>query len=196
VARDLTAIIARRGAQPLLCVSDNGTELDLVPGNAGGWHYIAPGKPQQNAFAERFIGRPRDQCLNETLSTSLRQARVVLAAWQRDYNEVRPHSSLRGRTPASIRLPSCSPASNPLRAGFAGGLRPGLTQASRDPSRQRGRAIPILVGPSHSSVARIRSRHVWGAPMWSASVQMRIRRRTHDVSLCYNPDFGANAPED
>ena len=45
-----------------------------------GWHYIAPGKPQQNAFAESFIGRLRYQCLNETLFASLRQARVVLAA--------------------------------------------------------------------------------------------------------------------
>src|SRR5262249_20843098 len=78
-----------------------------------------------------FIGRLRDECLNETLFTSLRQARAVLAAWQRDYNEVRPHSALRGLTPASIRLPSCSLASSPLRAGFAGGLRPGLTQAVR-----------------------------------------------------------------
>ena len=104
-----------------------------------GWHYIAPGKPQQNAFAESFIGRLRDECLNETLFTSLRQARAVLAAWQRDYNEVRPHSAHGGQTPASIRLPSCSPASSPLRAGFAGGLRPGLTQAARDGADEDGR---------------------------------------------------------
>jgi putative transposase len=58
-----------------------------------GWHYIAPGKPQQNAFAESFNGRLRDECLNETLFTSLAQARAVLAAWQLGYNEVRPHSS-------------------------------------------------------------------------------------------------------
>ncbi len=51
-----------------------------------GWHYIAPGKPQQNAFVESFNGKLRDECLNETLFTSVRQARVVLAAWQRDYN--------------------------------------------------------------------------------------------------------------
>ena len=55
------------------------------------------------------------------------------------YNEVRPHSALRGRTPASITLPSCSPASRPLRAGFAGGLRPGLTQAARDGADEGGR---------------------------------------------------------
>jgi len=138
VVRELDAIIAVRGVQPLLCISNNGTELTSnailawCQDSKVGWHYIAPGNPQQNAFAESFIGRLRDECLNETLFTSLRQARAVLAAWQRDYNEVRPHSAQGGEPPASIRLPPRSPASTPLRAGFAGGLRPGLTQAVRD----------------------------------------------------------------
>ena len=145
VARELTVLIARRGARPLLCVSDNGTELTSTAiltwcqQTKVGWHYIAPGKPQQNAFAESFIGKLRDECLNETLFTSLRQARAVLAVWQRDYNEVRPHSAHGGLTPASIRLPSCSPGSSPLRAGFAGGLRPGVTQAARDCADEIGR---------------------------------------------------------
>src|SRR5206468_4474584 len=145
VARELDTIIARRAAQPLLCVSDNGSELTSTAiltwcqDRKVGWHYIAPGKPRQNAFAESFIGRLRDECLNETLFTSLRQARAVLAAWQRDYNEVRPHSAHRGQTPASIRLPSCSPASRPLCAGFAGGLQPVLTQAARDGADEHGR---------------------------------------------------------
>ena len=151
VARELTAIIARRGARPLLCVSDNGTEmtsnaiLSWCQNSKVDWHYIAPGKPQQNAFAESFIGRLRDECLNETLFTSLRQARAVLASWQQDYNEVRPHSAHGGQAPASIRLPSCSPASSPLCAGFAGGLRPGLTQAARDDADEdgRGRETPL-----------------------------------------------------
>jgi putative transposase len=47
------------------------------------WHYIAPGKPQQNAFVESFIGRLRGECLNETLFASLPQARAVLDAWGR-----------------------------------------------------------------------------------------------------------------
>jgi putative transposase len=145
VARELTTIMARRGARPRLCVSDNGTEftstaiLTWSQASKVDWHYIAPGKPQQNAFAESFIGRLRDECLNETLFTSLPQARAVLASWQRDYNEVRPHSGLHGQTPASIRLPPGSPASSPLRAGFAGGLRPGLTQAARDGGDEDGR---------------------------------------------------------
>ena len=59
------------------------------------WHYIAPGKPQQNAFAESFIGRLRDECLNETVFTSLRHARSVLAGWQRRLEPlIRTHISL------------------------------------------------------------------------------------------------------
>ena len=64
------------------------------------WHYIAPGKPMQNGFVESFNGRLRDECLNETLFTSLAHARFVLAAWRHDYNTVRPHSKLGGKTPA------------------------------------------------------------------------------------------------
>ena len=67
------------------------------------WHYIAPGKPQQNAFVESFIGRLRDECLNETLFSSLPQARVVLETWRADYNGVRPHSALANRTPEEFR---------------------------------------------------------------------------------------------
>ena len=108
VARELDAIIAVRG-KPMTCVSDNGTELTsmaiLAWSNATGvgWHYIAPGKPQQNAFVESFNGRLRDECLNETLFSSLAEARAVLAAWRDDYNRVRPHSALANRTPEQFR---------------------------------------------------------------------------------------------
>ncbi|WP_244493875.1 transposase, partial [Aureimonas sp. AU4] len=64
-----------------------------------GWHYIAPGKPQQNGFIESFNGRLRDELLNETLFRSLPHARAVLEAWRRDYNEERPHSKLGWMTP-------------------------------------------------------------------------------------------------
>jgi len=144
VVRELDAIAARRG-YPATMVSDNGTELTSSAVLAWsqdrnvGWHYIAPGKPQQNAFVESFNGKLRDECLNETLFTSVRQARAILSAWQRDYNEVRPHSGLGGRTPASIMLALCSPASRPLRVAFGDGLRPALTQAARDDDVMEGR---------------------------------------------------------
>jgi putative transposase len=69
-------------------VSDNGTELtsnailQWADDHKVAWHYIAPGKPVQNAFAESFIGRLRDELLNETLFRSLAQTRAVLEAWR------------------------------------------------------------------------------------------------------------------
>src|SRR5262249_32362997 len=62
VGRELDAIIARRG-KPVACVSDNGTELTSMAilrwcqETGVHWHYITPGKPQQNAFIESFNGR-------------------------------------------------------------------------------------------------------------------------------------------
>jgi putative transposase len=99
VACELDAIIAVRG-QPEACVSDNGTELTGTAirhwsqDRRIGWHYIAPGKPQQNAFAESFIGRLRDECLNETLFSSLAHAREALIEWKDDYNNVIVRSAI------------------------------------------------------------------------------------------------------
>jgi putative transposase len=74
------------------------------------WHYIAPGKPQRNAFIESFNGRLRDELLNETLFGSLAHAREALAEWRRDYNTVRPHSSI-GNLPPAIYAQLSDPAS-------------------------------------------------------------------------------------
>jgi putative transposase len=106
VARELDAIIATRGRPPLMIVSDNGTELTSLAilrwtqERPVEWHYIAPGKPQQNGYVESFNGRLRDECLNETLFVSLGHARSVLRLWRDDYNHVRPHSGAGGLTPA------------------------------------------------------------------------------------------------
>jgi putative transposase len=105
VVRELDAIIALRG-RPVMCVSDNGTELTGMAilrwsqETRVGWHYIAPGKPQQNAFIESFNGRLRDELLNETLFASLAHVREALAAWKDDYNTFRPHSALGNLPPA------------------------------------------------------------------------------------------------
>lgn len=66
------------------------------------WHYIAPGKPIQNAFAESFNGRMRDELLNESLFFGLGHVRAEIAAWVTDYNTERPHSALGYRTPAAF----------------------------------------------------------------------------------------------
>jgi len=106
VARELEQLISTRG-KPKTIVSDNGTELTSnallrwADDHKVAWHYIAPGKPTQNAFAESFIGRLRDELLNETLFRSLPHARAVLDAWRADYNHTRPHSRLGWMSPAT-----------------------------------------------------------------------------------------------
>ncbi len=61
--------------------------------------FIQPGKPQQNAFVESFNGKFREQCLNENIFFSLEHAREVIEEWRENYNEFRPHRSLKGKTP-------------------------------------------------------------------------------------------------
>ena len=105
VARELDRLLGDRG-RPKTIVSDNGTELTSnailrwADDHKVAWHYIAPGKPVQNAFAESFIGRLRDELLNETLFRSLAHARAALEAWRADYNSERPHSRLGWMSPA------------------------------------------------------------------------------------------------
>jgi len=69
------------------------------------WHYIEPGKPQQNAFVESFNGRlrddPRIKSGGETLFASLAHARAALTLWKDDYNTVRPHSGIGNLPPAA-----------------------------------------------------------------------------------------------
>lgn len=106
VTRELDTLVGSRG-RPQTIVSDNGTEftsmaiLRWTQETQIEWHYIAPGKPTQNAFIESFNGRLRDELLNETLFGSLGHAREALALWKDDYNEVRPHSSIGNIPPAT-----------------------------------------------------------------------------------------------
>lgn len=64
---------------------------------------MVSGKPQQNAFIESFNGSLRDELLNKEIFATLDDARRKLALWRYDYNDVRPHSSLRNQTPAEAR---------------------------------------------------------------------------------------------
>jgi putative transposase len=62
-------------------------------------NFIRPGKPVENAYIESFIGRLRDECLNENWFISLKDARDIIERWRIDYNEDRPHTSLGGLSP-------------------------------------------------------------------------------------------------
>jgi putative transposase len=68
--------------------------------------YIEPGHPWENGYAESFIGKLRDECLNEEVFWSEKHAQVVMEHWRREYNERRPHSALGYQTPAEMALES------------------------------------------------------------------------------------------
>lgn len=114
VTRVLDEVIAERG-RPRRLVMDNGSELTSRHFLSWGVDeklelaYIQPGKPVQNAYVESFNGKLRDECLNVSWFRNLWQARVRIAAWRREYNSERPHSSLGYQTPEAFRE-ACAPS--------------------------------------------------------------------------------------
>ena len=148
VVRELDAVIRQRG-RPDTIVSDNGTEytsnavLAWADDTGVGWHYIAPGKPQQNGFNESFNGRLRDELLNETLFRSLPHARAVLEAWRRDYNEQRPHSKLGWLTPQAYAEALTGHIGRP--AALVGGCADRPLANPDNPSSDQPRT-PVMAG--------------------------------------------------
>lgn len=107
VVNALNRIIKRRAAPKCLFV-DNGSEFAGQLLDLWAYHhqtkidFSRPGKPTDNCFIETFNGSLRDECLNVHWFTSLEEAKVVVEAWRVDYNETRPHTSLRDMTPADF----------------------------------------------------------------------------------------------
>ncbi len=79
--------------------------------------YIAPGSPWENGYTESFNDRLRDELLRGEIFYSLREAQVLIEAWRRHYNTVRPHSALGYRAPAPEVRPW--PAAQPQPASPA-----------------------------------------------------------------------------
>jgi len=104
VARVLERVALTRGLPDLITV-DNGPEfiskaLDAwAHANGVKLHFIQPGKPTENAYIESFNGKFRDEYLNEHVFTSLHDAQTKIESWRKDYNENRPHRSLKQLTP-------------------------------------------------------------------------------------------------
>lgn len=97
--------------------SDNGSEFiatavqKWLGQNGVKTLYITPGSPWENGYNEIFNGSLRDELLNGEIFYSLAEARVLIEAWRRHYNTVRPHSSLGYRPPAPETATPPYPAS-------------------------------------------------------------------------------------
>ena len=64
---------------------------------------IQPARPMQNGPVESFHGRLPEECLRASWFSNLFDARSKITDWRKEYNEVRPHSSLDYRLPTSSR---------------------------------------------------------------------------------------------
>jgi len=130
LVRELDRIAAGRGYPTYLRV-DNGPEF--ISKALDAWAYqhgvtlvfIDPGKPIQNAHVESFNGKVRDEFLNEHWFLSIHEAQVLGEAFRIDFNTVRPHSSLKNRTPEEfVKSLAGSPATpahpQRSRAGLEG----------------------------------------------------------------------------
>ena len=105
VIYELSELFVERGAPDYLR-SDNGSEFtaDLVRQ----WLerlgvktlFIEPGSPWENGYIESFNGKMRDELLNGEIFDTILEARVITEQWRRQYNTIRPHSSLAYRAPA------------------------------------------------------------------------------------------------
>lgn len=94
---------------PQVVRSDNGPEflgeafIQWLKTNGLAIQYIQPGKPNQNAFIERFNRTFREEVLDMHLFTCLEDVREAAWWWMIEYNEERPHDSLGNLTPSEFR---------------------------------------------------------------------------------------------
>ena len=101
----LTELFVHRGT-PKYVRSDNGAEFtaqavrDCLERVNVTTAYIEPGSPWENGYIESFNGKLRDELLNGEIFDTLLEAKVLIERWRRQYNQVRPHSSLNYRSPA------------------------------------------------------------------------------------------------
>ncbi len=105
VVNVLNRIAFFRGV-PQEILTDNGPEFTSCAHSE--WTYdkkihhifIEPGKPVQNAYTESFNGKFREECIEFHWFKSISDARMIIESWRKDYNTLRPHSSLGGLTPS------------------------------------------------------------------------------------------------
>ena len=105
---DVLNRLARLYGAPRFVFVDNGSEFTGRLMDMWAYHhgvrldFSRPGKPADKGFVKSFNGSLRDECLNLHWFATVTEARGILEAWRRDYNESRPHSSLGDRTPAEF----------------------------------------------------------------------------------------------
>ena len=166
VVRALEQVLEQRGVPQRITV-DNGPEFISRAVDAWAYHrhitmdFIQPGKPAQNGFIESFNGKFRDECLNRHWFTSLDDAVTTIAAYRREYNVDRPHSSLNNLSPLEFRQRylqrvrpelTTPPGSSTAGPGPSMGPAPSPVMAVSTTPRQLGFSNEQLPSPPTQSV--------------------------------------------
>ena len=144
----LDALATERGL-PRALVVDHGPEfisraLDIWAYRHGvELAFIRPGKPVENAYVESFHSRFRDECLAAHWFLDLVDARFQIEQWRRDYNDVRPHSSLGNRTPQRVYRGTPKEQRHPNPTALS--LTPRLTPLRGEDHGQRVRPVRTRV---------------------------------------------------
>lgn len=105
VLETLADLMILRGP-PAYVRSDNGPEFiattlrEWIAAVGSQTAYIEPGSPWENGYCESFNSKLRDELLNGEIFFSLAEAQVIIEAWRRHFNAIRPHSALKYRPPA------------------------------------------------------------------------------------------------
>jgi putative transposase len=105
VVYELSELFVERGV-PQYLRSDNGSEFtaafvrDWLRRVGATTLFIEPGSPWENGYIESFNGKLRDELLNGEIFDTVTEARVITERWRKQYNTIRPHSSLGYRPPA------------------------------------------------------------------------------------------------
>ena len=114
VLEQLAWLFVTRGV-PEHIRSDNGPEFTAEAVRAWLKHvgvrtlFIEPGSPWENGYVESFNGKLRDELLNREIFYTVMEAKVLIERWRREYNTVRPHSSLGYRPPAPAAIEPFEP---------------------------------------------------------------------------------------
>jgi transposase InsO family protein len=129
----LAALCLERGV-PAFIRSDQGPEFiaeavrSWIAGVGAKTAFIEKGSPWENGYVESFNGKLRDELLNGEIFYTLKEAQVLIEAWRRHYNTIRPHSALNYRPPApEVRSWPASPSNACVRP--LPGARPATTLA-------------------------------------------------------------------
>jgi putative transposase len=174
--------VMRKREAPEYIRSDNGPEFvakklqSWLKRRQAGTLYIQPGRPWQNAYAESFHGKFREECLNLETFLDVRDARRIVREWLKYYNNQRPHSSLKGQTPSGFGAQSA------VELGGSAPKPPEFSACGPNMKQAEAQELPPACPAADAALGLLSSRALSSAPAQSSEHDVP-RRQAHVRTL-------------